>query len=280
MPGSVAAALLEQLGQRVRHPIDTPLLVVVAHPDDEVIGLGTRLPHLRRAHIVYVTDGAPRDDRDQKRLGFATREAYAEARALEADAGLALVGIGPDHVYRLNLIDQEAVHHVSELTHAVAGLIRDLRPAVVVTHAYEGGHPDHDATALAVHLSCRLLRDASLPAPSLLEFAGYHDPDGSGRLEVLEFLPGSRARVVTAELDAAEQEFKRRLVACHATQAELLRQFPLDRERFRAAPSYDFLAPPHPWRPFYERFVTGLDGASWRAIAAEALARFGMEGRL
>jgi hypothetical protein len=25
--------------------------------------MGSRLPHLRRAHILYVTDGAPRDGR-------------------------------------------------------------------------------------------------------------------------------------------------------------------------------------------------------------------------
>lgn len=280
MPGTVAAALLGQLGQPMRRPVDTPFLLVVAHPDDEVIGIGSRLPYLRRAHILYVTDGAPRDGRDQRRLGFASREAYAAARVREADAGLDILGIEPARVHRLNLVDQEAVRHLGELTRAVSGLIRDLRPVVVMTHAYEGGHPDHDATALAVHLACRILRDALLPAPSILEFAGYHDPDGSGRLEVLEFLPGSKVHVFTAELTPAEQELKRRLVACHATQAELLRQFPLDRERFRAAPAYDFLAPPHPWHPFYERFVTGLDGVGWRALAAEALARFGVEGRL
>jgi LmbE family N-acetylglucosaminyl deacetylase len=279
MLGSVAAALLEQLGQPIRHPVDTRLLLVAAHPDDEVIGAGARLRHLRQTHILYVTDGAPRDGQDQRRLGFATREAYAEARVREADAGLALLGIGPERVHRLGLVDQEAVHHLSELTRAVVGLIRELRPVVVLTHAYEGGHPDHDAAAFAVHLGCRLLRDAALPTSSILELAGYHDPDGSGRMAVLEFLPGSATRVVTAELDAAEQAFKRRLVACHASQAELLALFPLDRERFRAAPAYDFLAPPHPWRPFYERFVTALDGVTWRAHAAEALARMGVEER-
>jgi LmbE family N-acetylglucosaminyl deacetylase len=191
-----------------------------------------------------------------------------------------VLDVDPARVQRLGIVDQEAVWHVAEITRAVTGLVRELRPAVVITHAYEGGHPDHDATALAVHLGRRILRDALLPAPSLLEFAGYHDPDGSGRLETMAFLPGSEVRTVTAELDLAEQELKRRAVACHATQAEVLRWFPLDRERFRGAPAYDFLAPPHPWRPFYERFVTGLDGAGWRALAAEALARFGVEGRL
>jgi hypothetical protein len=80
------------------------------------------------------------------------------------------------------------------------------------------------------------------------------------------------------ELSEAEQALKWRLVLCHATQAEVLRQFPLNRERFRLAPAYDFLAPPHPWRPFYEHFVDGMDGVRWRHLAASTLASFGVAG--
>jgi len=40
-------------------------------------------------------------------------------------------------------------------------IIRELllqeKPGAVIAHAYEGGHPDHDAAAIAVHYACRLI---------------------------------------------------------------------------------------------------------------------------
>jgi LmbE family N-acetylglucosaminyl deacetylase len=275
MAGPSAAAFLEELCRPGGGPIEIPILLLVAHPDDEVIGAGTRLPRLPWAEVAYVTDGAPLDMRDAGRLGFRSREAYARARAREADAGLALVGVPQACVHRLGFADQQVVLHLADLTRAVLRLLRASGAQVVLTHAYEGGHPDHDATALTAHLACRLLGGTG--APTIVEFAGYHDRDGSGAMTMLEFLPGG-APAETAVLGEAEQALKRRLVACHATQAELLRRFPLDRERFRPAPAYDFASPPHPWPPLYEWFVTGLDGPRWREHAKAALAAFAVAG--
>ena len=48
--------------------------LVVAHPDDEVIGAGGRLSHWQDCHIIYVTDGAPQNSLDAAAAGFGTRE--------------------------------------------------------------------------------------------------------------------------------------------------------------------------------------------------------------
>ena len=47
------------------------VVIVVAHPDDEVIGAGALLGHLRGVTILHVTDGSPRDPADALRAGLA-----------------------------------------------------------------------------------------------------------------------------------------------------------------------------------------------------------------
>ena len=144
----------------------------------------------------------------------------------------------------------------------------------MLTHAYEGGHPDHDATALAVHLACRLL-GASRAASAAVEFAGYHDPDGSGTTAVQSSCrpTGRRDR----RLGDGEQALKRgSRLPMHP--GRVLRRFPLDRERYREAPAYDFLATPHPWRPLYEPFVDTMTGERWRAGERRRWRAFGVSG--
>lgn len=68
-------------------PLPPPrLLVILAHPDDEVLAVGTRLERLSLARLVTVTDRAPEDGADARHHGFSTLEAYREARAAELAA--------------------------------------------------------------------------------------------------------------------------------------------------------------------------------------------------
>src|SRR4051812_25308763 len=87
---------------------DAAVAVVVAHPDDEVIGLGSRLRRLFNAQFVHVTDGAPRDLRDTRRAGFTKREDYALARRRELHSALEVAGIAPKQTLEIGIVDQEA----------------------------------------------------------------------------------------------------------------------------------------------------------------------------
>lgn len=158
---------------------------------------------------------------------------------------------------------------MAEVGRELASRFRAWKPRIVLTHAYEGGHPDHDATAFAVHAARDLLHAAGGAAPEVVEMAGYHaGPDGilTGR-----FLPGA-VRPVPVPLDPDARARKWRMLEAFATQRETLRQFPVrDAEPLRPAPRTDFTAPPHPGRLFYEGFDWGMTGAAFRGRTAGAL---------
>ena len=242
-------------------------MMVVAHPDDETVGGAALLGRVRQATLVHLTDGAPRESWFWHAAGVGTREAYAALRARELDRALA---VGAVRARRLafGCIDQEAALALPRLTRALAALIDAERPTLVLTHPYEGGHPDHDAAAFAVAAAVRLCR---APPPLVAEMAYYHERDGA--LRTGAFLGGTGSR---HELSRAERERKRAMLDCFESQREVLARFADDAEWLRPAPAYDFARLPHPPPLHYERFGWRLDGARFCVLAAAALAELGL----
>jgi LmbE family N-acetylglucosaminyl deacetylase len=246
--------------------------MVVAHPDDEVIGAGAELRHLAELTLIHVTDGAPRNLLDASREGFRCREDYARARRRELEAALAIAGCCAAGLRELCVADQETSYQLASIGQRLFELFAGSSFEAVLTHPYEGGHPDHDATAFAVQAACGLLERAGLPVPERCEFTSYHNDHGA--MGVGRFLPAGSAaedRVVTVFLTPEEQRLKHELLACFPTQQLTLGAFPCDCERFRPAPQYDFTAAPAPGTLYYELFDWGITGVEWRNQAARAL---------
>lgn len=287
-----AATLLARLAGDGR--IAGRAMILLAHPDDETIGLGAQLRRFDDALLVHVTDGAPRDGDDARRYGFAGAAEYAKARRGELTAAMRAGEAERVRMLCLEMPDKEAMRGLAGLSRQVAEFLTSERPRAVFTHAYEGGHPDHDACAFAARAACRLVA-----APTgIVEMPFYHrsgsalilghfvafgrksgsaDPAAEQSDNGSQPSPGRHAPAELAlSLKPDELRRKRAMVECFATQSWLLQQFDLAVERFRLAPEYDFASPPHPGELHYETLGWGIAGAAWREEARRALRELGL----
>lgn len=240
-------------------PIGAPTALVVAHPDDETLFAGSALARLTDITVILVTDGAPEDMGDARRAGFATGQDYAAARAAEMQAALAVLAPHARLVsYRVP--DQRTVERLGEVTRRLADDLAAM--ALVLTHPYEGGHPDHDAVACAVHRAAARL---GAGAPAIVEFACYACFDGLR--EFGRFVPHPAAPEQVRPLDPADRDRLERALAAHATQAAVFGRWRPLAEHWRAAPAYDFAAPPPGETCLYDQFGWPLTSARWRALA-------------
>lgn len=261
MTPSEAADALE----RGRLPGRTAL--VFAHPDDETAAVGGFMDRFEALTLILVTDGAPYDMGDALRAGFPTREAYAEARAAELDAALAALGVAPG-LRALELADQTAVEHLPALARTLCEALEGC--TAVITHPYEGGHPDHDACAFAVQCACRLMAEP----PARLEAPFYR---GSGGERVVgAFASDPSCPETTVALSPERLAAKRQALKAHASQAAVLAWFDPAVERLRPAPDYDFTRPAGQ-TALYDGFGWPLTSDKWREHARAALAELGLE---
>ena len=125
-------------------PLD--VLAVFAHPDDaELLVGGSLIRSVDRGERVGILDLT---------RGEKGTRGSVEIRDGEAQEAADLLGVT---VRRSADLPDSSLDTSHESRIRLAGLIRELRPRVVVTHWLEGRHPDHRAAA-------RLVRDASFLA--------------------------------------------------------------------------------------------------------------------
>jgi N-acetylglucosamine malate deacetylase 2 len=258
-------------------PSDAPrCLFLAAHPDDETIGASAALGRVQGSVIVYLTDGAPHD-RSLWSSFRGSREEYARTRRKEAEAALALTGIPPQRMFCLDAADQDSIYDVPVLVEKLIKIARWFQPAILITHAYEGGHPDHDCAALVANVARRCLERDGIRL-LVLEMTSYHARDGAcvtGEFLAVQQRTSDPPAELTIHLSPEEQERKKEMLHRFATQAGVVQGFQLDPERLREAPDYDFARPPHEGPLWYELMGWPLTGQRWRELAVQALENFG-----
>ena len=143
-------------------PPERGVLFVHAHPDDESMSTGGTMARLVaegvRVDLVTCTDGAEGEIHDPNLDPEEARPRLAEIRAAELACSVEALGGGTIHHHLLGYRDSgmmgtEANTHpdsfwqadIAEATRRLVEIVREARPAVIVSYDENGnyGHPDH-----------------------------------------------------------------------------------------------------------------------------------------
>lgn len=235
------------------NPLLGTTLVMVAHPDDEVIVCGALMQRMEKAFVLFLTDGAPHGEDFWKQYG--SRLAYAQIRIQEARLALAVVGANPlflaDQVEG-GIADQELFRNLRSAIVGVESITALLKPNCMLTLAYEGGHPDHDA---ACFIASMVGRRAAIP---VWESPLYHrNKDG---VSMIQTFPRKIGTEMEMRVEGTQLEKKIRMFHHYRSQGLLIDSFRPERETFRPLADYDFTQPPLPWRLNYELWQWKMSG--------------------
>jgi N-acetylglucosamine malate deacetylase 2 len=251
------------------------IVCVTAHPGDEIISAGGSFADWKNPQFIHITEGSPRDLDRALQAGYECRDEYARARQREALNALHRAGFDSDEGVRsLGYDDGEVCEHLAAVTLSLAAALHESEAELVITHPYEGVHPDFDSTAFAVQSACALLANDGINVPARIEAAGYYEQNGE--LVIGRFLTEHGTESATVRLDAARRQLKRSMLDCLVTQQEALQNAKIHSESFRIAPVYGFTKPPHEGVLEYERCGLAMTGRRWRRLAAEALRVLGL----
>jgi LmbE family N-acetylglucosaminyl deacetylase len=240
-------------------PLSQRTLVVVAHPDDEAGGCGALLQRMRDPIVVFSTDGAPSDPFFWSEYG--SRKSYAALRRREAERALAVVGV---HKFEFlsdvtsadcSFVDQRLYRVLPQAIQQITRIAQEYCPDALLTLAYEGGHPDHDACSF---IAAVVGSTFSLP---VWEMPLYHR-SSTGALVCRRFAAPNGTEWFL-EPNEGELARRRSMLQSYQSQGDLVEfvSSASDAECFRPQFAYDYSQPPHRGSLNYEQWQWPITGA-------------------
>lgn len=252
------------IGRR-NFPVPSPcqggILVIAAHPDDEVLGLGfTLIKHRAQGEqitVAFTTNGG-----GNWQGGRSAQDALSRRRFLEAQEALGTIGIPPQNILSLGFPDAGLRRYIPEAANDITVLIAAHRPKTLYVHAIEGGHRDHDVTSFLVQCV-----GPRLGVENLYEWAEYNREAPLARPLVNIRFPAdpyvADHPFWRTSCTEAERSLKEKMLTKYVSQAALIRNYPFDQEVLRRANPIHLMS--------RLKYFTNLSGTTLRYLRASTL---------
>lgn len=190
------------------------VLIIVAHPDDEVLGAGGTIAKYvlsgAEVKLLIVTDGSTSQYRDEPNLEKIIKEKKMETKKAADILGISEIIYGGLPDMKLDMVEHVKVNHVIE------SVINKFKPNIVFTHFYGDVNMDHQCVSHSTIVACR-----PVPGQCVRELYSYYVPsstDWNIQNSTNTFMPNV---FVNIEGEASERKYK--AMACYGTE---LRDYP------------------------------------------------------
>ncbi len=211
------------------------ILYIFSHQDDELDIIAKMALDIREGMEVYAAWTTNGD-----------LSGSPEVREKESRNCMKFIGVPQDHLFFLGYHDMGTLANLAVIYRDLLNIANEIKPDILFTSAYEGGHIDHDVTSLLGSL----LSEA-IPGTLHYEFSLYNVYKGKYR--VAEFIPREDVRTEFVPLDDELIDIKLESLRLFPSQAALLNMLMASTnkkalkkkgEPYRLAPKYDYLERP------------------------------------
>jgi N-acetylglucosamine malate deacetylase 1 len=187
------------------------ILVIAAHPDDEVLGCGGVMASHAQAgdtvHVAILAEGATSRD-DKRDATLRAEELYTLGQAAQAAGQILgvrsvdLLGLPDNRLDSLDLLD---------LVKVVEALVARLKPSTIYTHHVGDVNIDHQLIHRAVLTACR-----PMPGQSVKRLLAFEVPSSTEWMP-----PGSAATFAPTWFEDISTTLSRKLAALEVYASEM-----------------------------------------------------------
>ena len=220
------------------------VLLIFAHPDDEIVGLFTFINRKKKRGISFVTFFLTNGVMPREKMWFFKRNSYSSIlsqRILEMKKSMTAIGI-KNYTYQ-NIPSRTLKDNIEPSIYRINKLINKHKIDTLFAPAYEGGHQDHDA---ANFISSKFVNKLSV-----YEYSEYNFFSNKVNSNHFINLSGKENNIY---LDEHEKKEKIEALKIYESEKMNLNYLSFDKECYRSLLKYDYSKPPHSGILFYRRF--------------------------